>query len=63
MIQRNLTIFLKNGETLRFNKVEDVQENLSEGSLRFTYTYVSDETRKGAFFVLNNIAGSSISVF
>jgi hypothetical protein len=57
---KGLTIFLKNGDTLRF--LEVTIENQSSDEILFSYTSKGDGRRKQAEFFISNIAGYSLDV-
>lgn len=55
----DLIIFLKNGNTLRFEKVENYNDKGSE--IRFDYHGVSTNVVRNASFQKSNIAGAAPS--
>ena len=57
---KELTVFLKNGDTFRFHEV--VIDNQSSHEILFSYTSMGDGRRKQAEFFLFNLAGISQDV-
>ena len=55
----DIIIFLKDGKTLRFEKVENFNED-EEGWIGFVYQGVSTGKERVAIFYLENIAGYAI---
>lgn len=55
----DIIIFLKDGKTLRFEKVEGFYED-DEGWIGFVYQGVSTGKERVAVFYINNIAGYAI---
>ena len=55
----DIIIFLKDGKTLRFEKVENFNED-EEGWIGFVYQGISTGRERVAIFYLNNIAGYAI---
>lgn len=55
----DIIIFLKDGKTLRFEKVENFNED-DEGRIGFVYQGISTGRERVAIFYLNNIAGYAI---
>lgn len=58
--EEDIIIFLKDGKTLRFEKVENFNEDEEEGWIGFVYQGVSTGKERVAVFYLNNIAGYAI---
>lgn len=59
MKNETLVLWFKNGNTAFFEKVENLY--IAEGYLRFEYFGVSSQTKRGAFFNIENIAGFASS--
>ncbi len=59
-MNRKLTIYCHNGETLRFEKIEKASLPGEEGILRFRYTSASRDVVGAGVFSLANIAGYTV---
>ncbi len=55
-----LTIFLKNGKTLRFEEVENFSAD--ESIITFNYISASTGRKLEGIFIIENIAGSSMTI-
>ena len=53
---KELTVFLKNGNTLKFENITGLSFNLLENSVSFYYVSMSTSKKKRANLFLNNIA-------
>ena len=53
---KELTVFLKNGSTLKFESITGLSFNLLENSVSFYYVSMSTGKKKHANLFLNNIA-------
>lgn len=53
---KELTVFLKNGNTLKFENITELKINSSEDSLNFYYVSMSTGKKKYATLLLYNIA-------
>lgn len=58
-IEKTLAIYFKDGSTAYFEKVENFE--LKKLTIQFDYFGVSSQTKRNAFFILDNIAGFAIS--
>ena len=55
-----LTLFLENGKTLRFENVTNIkQDSYITGMVTFKYISASDGKKKSASFSLNSVIGIS----
>ena len=59
---KELTVFLKNGNTLKFENITEFSFNLSEDSINFYYVSMSTGKKKRATALLYNIAMYSFEV-
>ena len=58
----HITIFLKHGQTLRFENVKDLKkDNRFYSVITFSYTSMSDGQKKRAIFSTKNILGLSVN--
>ena len=58
----HLTIFLKHGQTLRFENVKDLKkDNRFYSVITFSYTSMSDGQKKRAIFSTKNVLGLSVN--
>lgn len=58
----HLTIFLKHGQTLRFENVTDLKkDNKFYYVITFNYTSMSDGQKKRAIFSTKNVLGLSVN--
>ncbi|WP_444283215.1 hypothetical protein [Granulicatella adiacens] len=58
----HITIFLKHGQTLRFENVTDLKKDDRFYSvITFSYTSMSDNQKKRAIFSTKNILGLSVN--
>lgn len=55
---KTLIIWLKNGETLKFEHVEELREY--DGTITFSYFGVSTQVKRIARFIHYNIAGYAL---
>lgn len=56
-----LTLYLENGKTLRFENVTNIkQDSYITGMVTFKYISASDGKKKSASFSLNSVIGISI---
>lgn len=56
-----LTLFLENGKTLRFENVTNLeQESYVTSLVTFNYVNVEDGKKRMAIFSLNNVIGLSV---
>lgn len=56
-----LTLFLENGKTLRFENVTNLeQESYVTSLVTFNYVSASNSKKKRAIFSLNNVIGLSV---
>lgn len=55
---KTLIVWLKSGNTCKFELVEDFQDGLEE--LEFSYFGVSTQVRRNAVFIKSNIAGYAL---
>lgn len=53
---KELTVFLKNGNTLKFENITDFSFNLYSDNVNFYYVSMSTGKKKHANLFLNNIA-------
>lgn len=57
-----LTIFLKHGQTLRFENVKDLKkDNRFYSVITFSYTSMSDGEKKKAIFSTKDVLGLSVN--
>ncbi|WP_455049742.1 hypothetical protein [Granulicatella adiacens] len=58
----HITMFLKNGQTLRFEDVTDLKkDNRFYSVITFSYTSMSDGQKKRAIFSTKNVLGLSVN--
>ena len=58
----HLTIFLKHGQTLRFENVTDLKkDNRFYSVITFSYTSMSDSQKKRAIFSTKDVLGLSVN--
>lgn len=58
----HITIFLKHGQTLRFENVTDLRkDNRFYSVITFSYTSMSDGQKKRAIFSTKNVLGLSVN--
>ena len=58
----HITIFLKHGQTLRFENVTDLKKDDRFYSvITFSYTSMSDNKKKRAIFSTKNVLGLSVN--
>ena len=58
----HLTIFLKDGQTLRFENVTNLKkDNRFYSVITFSYTSMSDGQKKRAIFSTKNVLGLSVN--
>lgn len=58
----HLTIFLKDGQTLRFENVTDLKkDNRFYSVITFSYVSMSDGQKKKAIFSTKNVLGLSVN--
>lgn len=58
----HLTIFLKHGQTLRFENVTDLKKEYKfHYVITFNYTSMSDGQKKRAIFSTKNVLGLSVN--
>ena len=56
-----LTLYLENGKTLRFENVTNIkQDSYITGMVTFKYISASDGKKKRAFFSFNSLIGLSV---
>lgn len=55
---KTLIVWLKSGNTCKFELVKDFQDGLEE--FKFSYFGVSTQVRRNAVFLKNNIAGYAL---
>lgn len=58
----HITIFLKHGQTLRFENVTDLRkDNRFYSVITFSYTSMSDDQKKRAIFSTKDVLGLSVN--
>ena len=60
-MKKQVTIFLKNGETLLFQDVSNM--DITDKHIAFDYFVKSTNQEKSGSFYFNNIAGWSVSTY